>query len=59
MNRIVQILMQRDQVSEEEANEIMNDMVSDMEDGADPEDLLYDIGLEPDYVDDLLEWEVK
>jgi benzoyl-CoA reductase/2-hydroxyglutaryl-CoA dehydratase subunit BcrC/BadD/HgdB len=33
---------------------VIEEMRNDVEDGEDPEELLYDIGLEPDYVMDLL-----
>lgn len=47
--------MQRDDISMDEAKEIVDEMTARiLEDGDDPEDVLYDHGLEPDYVDDLL-----
>jgi hypothetical protein len=38
----------------EEANDIIVEMRSRVEDGEDPEEILFDEGLEPDYVFDLL-----
>ena len=41
--------------SPEETDEIISGMVEDINNGADPEELLWDQGLESDYVFDLLE----
>lgn len=41
--------------SSSEADKIIDNMVEDVNNGADPEECLYDEGLEPDYVLDLLE----
>jgi hypothetical protein len=38
-----------------EAKAIFAEMVEEVENGRDPEDVLYDWGLEPDYVFDLLD----
>jgi len=38
-----------------EADELIAQMKQDVANGADPENVLYDEGLEPDYVMDLLE----
>ena len=46
--------MKRDNMSESEADELIEDMNARMHQGEDPEELLYEIGLEPDYVFDLL-----
>lgn len=40
--------------TKEEAKEIISDMREDVLAGADPEELLHDEGLEPDYVFDLI-----
>lgn len=55
MNQIIRILMSRDDYSREDAEEIFRDLYERSLDGEDPEELLYEIGLEPDYVFDLLE----
>jgi len=39
----------------ETVDDIIQQMRYDVNDGADPEDVLYEYGLEPDYVIDLLE----
>lgn len=61
MNRVVSILMNRDGYSKEEAIEIINDCREEMNDAiADgdynlAEDILAcDLGLEPDYIFDIL-----
>lgn len=38
----------------EEVDDIISSMIDDVLEGADPEDVLYEYGLEPDYVFDLL-----
>jgi len=51
---IKDILISRDGKTEDEAiNEIM-DMRQQVMDGEDPEELLHEIGLEPDYIFDLI-----
>jgi hypothetical protein len=51
---IVQILMERDEISREEAEEILEDMRSAVhEEGEDPYEVLQENGLEPDYFMDL------
>ena len=42
-----------------EALEIMKEMVEDVLDGCDPEDLLFNYGLEPDYVFDILDFALE
>ena len=44
--------------SRKEALEIMDSMVEAVHDGADPEEVLYLEGLEPDYVIDLINWAI-
>lgn len=48
------VLMRRDDLSEAEADEQISEMKERVLDGEDPEEILYEIGLEPDYVIDLL-----
>lgn len=58
MNKLQQVLMERDNLSASEVDELLEecrDLV--YEDGMDPDEALADVcGLEPDYVFDLLEW---
>ena len=51
---IVAVLMSRDGMSRNEAREELRCMKERVSQGEDPEDLLYDIGLEPDYIFDLI-----
>jgi len=51
---IKKVLIERDGYSEEEAQEILQEMREDVANGENPEELLYDIGLEPDYIFDLI-----
>lgn len=55
MTEVTRILMQRDGLSFEEAEEVRQEMIEAvMVYGEDPEDVLYDEGLEPDYIFELL-----
>lgn len=54
MNEIVRILMRRDEMTEEEAKEVVAEARELIADGENPEDVLYDLGLEPDHIFDLL-----
>jgi hypothetical protein len=55
MNKIVEILMNRDGMSESEATLMLEEARQRFNDGEDPEEILeYDFGLEPDYVFDLM-----
>jgi hypothetical protein len=47
-------LMNREGISFTEADEIVNEMKERFQEGEDPEELLYEQGLEPDYFFDLL-----
>lgn len=52
---IVQVLINRDGLSLEYAQQLVNDARHRVQDGEDPEELLYEeFGLEPDYIWDLL-----
>ncbi len=54
-NRLVRILMRRDGMERDDAEDLLQDARAAVEDGEDPEDVLADwFGLEPDYVFDLL-----
>jgi len=48
------ILMRRDNIARDEARQILEDLRERVVDGEDPEELLYEIGLEPDYIWDIL-----
>ena len=55
INTIVQTLMFREDMSEEQANQILQESRSRIWDNLeDPGDVLYDLGLEPDYIWDLV-----
>lgn len=48
------VLISRDEMEPDEADAMIEEMREDVRNGANPEDLLYDIGLEPDYIFDIL-----
>ncbi len=58
MNRVVEILMKRDGISQEEAEELVRDTASELEDPTnilDADDIIAsNLGLEPDYIFDIL-----
>jgi len=54
MTDLKKVLMERDGYSFEQADVIIADMSKKVFNGANPEVLLYDIGLEPDYIFDLI-----
>ena len=54
MNRIVKILMERDAKTEQEAIDDLREMRNMITEGSDPEEVLSDWGLEPDYVFDII-----
>ena len=53
-NELLDVLMRRDNMTKADAIELIKDMRSRIFEGEDPEEVLYDIGLEPDYVFDLI-----
>ena len=54
-NEIVRILMRRDGMERDDAEDLLRDARAAVEDDEDPEEILQDyFGLEPDYVFDLL-----
>ena len=56
MESLLEVLMRRDGMTEDEATEAIAEAASRVEAGDDPEDVLQEeFGLEPDYVIDLLE----
>lgn len=54
MTEVEKILMDRDNLTAKEAKEWLNDMRKQVEDGEDPEEVLYEAGLEPDYIYDII-----
>lgn len=52
--KLVNVLANKFDISVEEAELEMKDMMNRVFDGEDPEEILYEYGLEPDYVMDLL-----
>lgn len=54
MSELIEVLMHRDGITKEEAEACVREMQADVESGGDPEEVLYDYGLEPDYIFDLL-----
>ena len=56
MYSIKRVLMSRDGLTDQEAQELIDEARELVAEGADPEDALYDeFGLEPDFIWDLLE----
>jgi hypothetical protein len=48
---VIKILMRRDGLNREEAEQLLDECRAMVDDGEDPEEVLYlDLGLEPDYV---------
>jgi len=57
MTELKRILMERDELSSKEADEIISQARQMILDGEDAEEVLYEeFGLEPDYLFDLLEF---
>lgn len=54
LTSLEKILIQRDNISREEAQDILADARKEVADGANPEEVLYELGLEPDYIFDLI-----
>lgn len=54
MSELKRVLMLRDGLSSEEADEIIAAASQAIIDGEDPEEVLFGMGLEPDYIFDLL-----
>lgn len=55
MNEIVRILMNRDNMTKAEAEDYVKECRERIiYNGEDPEEVLYDLGLEPDYIFDLI-----
>lgn len=47
-------LMERDELTSDEADELIKELKDLVNDGEDPEEVLFDVGLEPDYILELL-----
>jgi hypothetical protein len=56
METLKDIFMRRDGMTAEEADDLISEMREEVAEGAYPEDVLYDQGLEPDYIFDLLDF---
>lgn len=54
MTELVKVLMRRDGMTRQEAEEIRREMHERMCEGEDPEEILAEEGLEPDYFMDLV-----
>lgn len=54
MSELKEVLMNRDNLTSDEADEVILDLSEQVMNGADPEEVLYSIGLEPDYVFDII-----
>lgn len=54
MNNLREVLMKRDSMTPEEADELILEMRDAVMEGEDPEELLHGIGLEPDYIFDII-----
>lgn len=54
LTKVEKVLIERDGLSPEEAFEQLKEMRELVYDGEDPEELLYGIGLEPDFIFDLI-----
>jgi len=56
MESLKEVLMRRDEMSSEEANELIEEAKELVIDGEDPEEVLLDMfGLEPDFIFDILD----
>lgn len=54
-SELCQVLMRRDNLTQEEADDFIAQMKEEVLRGADPEEVLHDYaGLEPDYIFDIL-----
>jgi len=54
MNDLEKVLTERDGLTQEEADEQIAEMRKRMLEGENPEELLWEVGLESDYIFDLL-----
>jgi uncharacterized protein (DUF433 family) len=54
MESLIQVFIYRNGI--EEAQIILDDMLDQLDSGEDAEEILYGYGLEPDYIEDLLDY---
>ena len=54
MSELKKALMSGQEMSADEADETIDEMRERIYEGEDPEEVLYDYGLEPDYIFDLI-----
>ena len=54
MNRLVRLFMIRDELTKQEAEELVQEMRDRVHNGENPEDILYEEGLELDYFNDIV-----
>lgn len=54
MKELKKVLMERDDMSEMEADELIAELTNRFYSGEDPEELFYEIGLELDYIMDII-----
>lgn len=55
MNNLISALMASNGYDEAEATEAIQQMKNEILHGCDPSEVLYDYGLEPDYIENLLD----
>jgi len=53
--KLREALLNQNNMNPEIVDEILNNMIEDVENGENPENVLYEQGLEPDYVLELIE----
>lgn len=53
-DKLIDVLIQREKGDEVAAQHVFDEMLERVQNGEDPEEVLYEEGLEPDYVMDLL-----
>jgi hypothetical protein len=54
MTELKRVLMNRDELTSEEADKQIQEMIDRVTEGENPEDILYDFELEPDYIFDII-----
>lgn len=54
MNNLKKVFMSRDDLTSAEADSLIREMRKRVNDGEDPEEVLFEEGLEPDYLFDLI-----
>lgn len=55
LDSIQSILVRRDGMDKHEASDLIQEMKERVMDGEDPEEVLHEIGLEPDYIWELID----